>query len=521
MGLLFSFFIVAFAQPDWSVVLCVLASIGAYGIFWYFLQFFKHKFFISAVWFGLIQMVHINWLFSDQYVGKALWLFVLFVSVAMGSAFGIFSKYLTRIKVFKWNQGLFFAGIWTIFEWLRLFFLSGYTWDPIGLSLVSNHLSSQLASVGGVFFLSYIVILSNILFYQFLKYTKQKSLYVWVLCIVFPYIFGIISISFHTHFFRKMGLQEKNIYLVQPAFTAEDKGFGKIDEKLSPIQQWERIFALLSSVEQKADLILFPEGTLSYGPYALVIKKEELQECMRHYFGWEFDLQEEYVNHATIAYLLNQVFEADIIIGLEAYEATRNKAYNAAFFFNDTSEDRYVKRILLPIAEYFPFQWCLGFAKKWGITNVFEKGAMVKVFQGKDNLKIGCCICYEETFGHLMRENKKKGADILVNLTNDVWYPNSRLPLAHFHHGKLRTIEQGLPLLRACNTGVTCAVDSFGRTIKALDYETSVSKATPGILHVSLPIYSYKTLYVIWGDYFVLLISIVGVLFFLKKMRLL
>src|SRR5690606_27562937 len=92
----------------------------------------------------------------------------------------------------------------------------------------------------------------------------------------------------------------------------------------------------------------------------------------------------------------------------------------------------------------------------------FTPGTKAQVIE-HPKVKVGVCICYEETFGNLMRENKQLGASLLVNLTSDVWYPNSSLPWQHFDHARLRTVEMGLPLVRACNTSVTASLDSLGR----------------------------------------------------------
>lgn len=111
-----------------------------------------------------------------------------------------------------------------------------------------------------------------------------------------------------------------------------------------------------------------------------------------------------------------------------------------------------------------------------------------------------------------MRENSQKGAHLLVNLTNDGWYPRSTLPQQHLDHARLRTVENGLPLLRACNTGITTALDSHGRTIAALDN----SEEAPGALQVDVPLHRYRTLYSRTGDALIVLLSGFCLIFFRK-----
>ena len=113
-----------------------------------------------------------------------------------------------------------------------------------------------------------------------------------------------------------------------------------------------------------------------------------------------------------------------------------------------------------------------------------------------------------------MRENRLTGAELLVNVTNDGWFPHSRLPQQHSDHSRLRTVETGIPLVRACNTGVTAACDSLGQVLGALSEESG-----QGTLLVDVPLYSYFTLYTVWGDLFIiaLAISLVGIYFCLAR----
>src|SRR5690606_5954704 len=101
--------------------------------------------------------------------------------------------------------------------------------------------------------------------------------------------------------------------------------------------------------------------------------------------------------------------------------------------------------------------------------------------------------------------------------TNDGWYPQSRLPWQHFEHSRLRTVEAGIPLVRACNTGVTAAVDSLGRDISYLSDAKGDVENIHGSLYVEVPNYTYNTLYTHVGDYMILGFSGVALAFWLLK----
>ncbi len=106
-----------------------------------------------------------------------------------------------------------------------------------------------------------------------------------------------------------------------------------------------------------------------------------------------------------------------------------------------------------------------------------------------------------------MRYNKLKGANLLVNLTSDIWYPYSSLPQSHFDHARLRAVELGMPLARSCNTGITGAVDSFGRVLAVLGTNPQETHDLADSLQVQIPIFHYPTLYGLLGDKLIVALS--------------
>ena len=158
------------------------------------------------------------------------------------------------------------------------------------------------------------------------------------------------------------------------------------------------------------------------------------------------------------------------------------------------------------MGEYIPLESLKPLAARYGLFDSFKKGDGIKIFEAGTH-KIGPSICYEDTFGHLMRENSKAGATILANLTNDGWYPNSELGIQHLELARLRTVENGLPLIRACNFGVSGAIDSLGHSVKLIPF----TKLTPGIhaFSVQLSTYTYPTLFSKWGNLPIILFSLV------------
>ena len=211
------------------------------------------------------------------------------------------------------------------------------------------------------------------------------------------------------------------------------------------------------------------------------------------------------VTNAYIAQAMANHYKADVISGFDDRDGDRK--YNAAFHFRpmEQAPERYEKRILVPVGEYVPFpniRWlALFLSEQFGIGDSFDAGTDAKVFTS--SLPIGVSICLEETYSSLIRDLRLKGARLFVNITNDVWFPRSRLPVQHFQHGRIRAAENGVYLLRACNTGVTGGIDCFGRAIATL----APSESERGVLYLTFPLKSFQTLYTWWGDGAILILS--------------
>jgi apolipoprotein N-acyltransferase len=115
-----------------------------------------------------------------------------------------------------------------------------------------------------------------------------------------------------------------------------------------------------------------------------------------------------------------------------------------------------------------------------------------------------------------MRKSRLKGAEMFVNLTNDGWYPDSRLGKQHFDHARVRTVENGVPLVRACNSGFTAAIDCLGRVVTHLSEERR-----PGLLVAHVPTYHFTTLYSCVGDLGIVTLCVVflGTCFYFVRVR--
>lgn len=540
--LILSFIIVAFGQPAWSNELSFFSAIVGFSCFLRVLLALpnaKARFWTGMSWYACVQLIQLSWFFTHPFF--YIYAVTVFCAVLMGFQWGLLSICIKPRSFNHFTHLFALAGLWTLLEWSRLFILSGLPFNPIGLTLSNSLYSLQLASLGGIYGMSFWVILTNLFFLR--AWIDVKSYIKWgaaIFIALIPYAFGWWHLSMHDQNFEQDS-RRLNVVLVQSALPIEEsmKFQSAQEAREFVLDEWRHIFSTLNKqVGQKIDLIVLPENIVPYGTFHHIFPAEEIYSIFQEIFKSEIafptpesssyidlfdtDRGEKWlVSNAYLAQTLANLFHAHVIIGLEDsgyVNLQKAESYSSAFHFIPQSNQlpaRYAKRILVPMGEYIPFEWCRAMAAKYGVTGSYACGSSAQIFQAP--IPIGASICYEEMYGNLMRENRLKGAELLVNLTNDGWYPQSRLPKQHFDHARLRTVENGIPSVRACNTGLTAGIDSLGRIVGMLENESFLSQNNPDSILLNVPLYHYDTLYTQYGDLPILAISCLSLLFFAMR----
>jgi apolipoprotein N-acyltransferase len=174
------------------------------------------------------------------------------------------------------------------------------------------------------------------------------------------------------------------------------------------------------------------------------------------------------------------------------------RAYNSIYVLDDNASvlSVYDKVHLVPFGEYLPFQDFLERMGLMALTQVHggfipgDRRRLLAIPRMPDALPL---VCYEAVFpGEVAPANGRAGW--ILNLTNDGWFGASAGPYQHFQQSRLRAIEQGLPLVRAANTGISAVVDPLGRIIGSL------ALGSEGVLDSPLPRAIAPTLYARGGD---------------------
>lgn len=288
------------------------------------------------------------------------------------------------------------------------------------------------------------------------------------------------------------------------------------------MRQWQQALTQIATQPEKSiDLLLLPEGFVSFGATHPIYPYPDVQRIWmeagldpaalpplelpmaKYYEGtrWSGYL----VSNSYICDALVTALGCDLLIGMEAIEHKR--AYNAAHHFRSDrpSGQRYNgwygKQVLLPMAEYIPFEWLKRLAAQYGIRDSYAKGGGAQLFS-HSIAPFAPSVCYEEIYGDVVRNSGLLSPRLLVNVTNDVWYPHSRLARQHWDHGTLRAVENGVPMVRCCNDGISGAVDAYGREIAM--GPVAQPWGTARLLIADIPLQRRGSLYLLWGDLSVL-----------------
>ncbi len=183
-----------------------------------------------------------------------------------------------------------------------------------------------------------------------------------------------------------------------------------------------------------------------------------------------------------------------------------SQTYNSAALVSPQGEwtARYDKVHLVPFGEYLPFPQLFAFAG--GLTKEvgeFQRGASRDPLSA-GNERLGTFICYESIFPNEVRQFVLHGADVLVNISNDGWYGDSGAWSQHLQQTRMRAIENNRWLLSATNTGLTAVIDPWGRIV------TEVPRKERATLVAPYALISSTTFYTRHGDWFACLCAIIS-----------
>lgn len=407
---------------------------------------FGFGYFVCGLWWiGTALLVD-----ADQFA----WALPLAV-LGLPAFLALFYAFATMIARIFWSDGLgrifALAFGFALAEWLRLFLFTGFPWNAIGYAIMPTPLLMQSVAVLGLIGMSAVAVFVFAAPALLIGGRFAKTGIALALILIAGHVgFGAWTLS------QAPAIGEEKsalaIRIVQPS--------------IAQTMKWDNaerrsIFDKLVSLTEKPpaegkpkpDVIIWPETAI---PYILTSTPEAL---------------------ARIGEVLQdgQMLLTGVVREEKGVGGDEPRYYNSIYTIDDRGiiVDAADKVHLVPFGEYLPYE---NFLRRLGLQEVvempggFTAGTSRRALNVKNGQTFLPLICYEAIFPDELEYTGPK-ASAIINVTNDAWYGDTPGPYQHFRQAQVRAVEQGLPLIRAANNGLSAVVDAYGRITDGLAHD--------------------------------------------------
>jgi apolipoprotein N-acyltransferase len=428
------------------------------------------------------------WIYSvmHQYGGVStplgiliLLLFCLYLAIYHG-VFGLLVSLLVGRSPTNLRALLLSPVLWVAVELARTR-ITGFPWGLLGTTQVDNIPLARIASVTGVYGISFEIMLVNaaLAAAYLVQREKRKRLLLATVAAALILQAGSLVPAPTLPTDRTAILVQANI----PILESADWTKAYFNDTLRDLTA----SSLDSHGGPHADLIVWPESPAPFYNNDPLFR-DAVSNAARQANAW----------------LLTGS------IGIRNASETpdqKTQIYNSASLVSPSGEwvSRYDKIHLVPFGEYVPFERLFSFAA--GLTKEvgdFSRGTSRAPLDAGD-AKLGVFICYESIFPDDIRQFANNGAQVLVNISNDGWYGDSGAYAQHLKQSRMRALENNRWLLLDTNTGRTAGIDPNGRIV------TSAPRKTRTVLRAPYALISATTFYTRHGDWFAYLCAIISV----------
>jgi apolipoprotein N-acyltransferase len=406
--------------------------------------------------------------------------------ILMPAGLALFYAAATALASRFWRPGairvLALALAFSALEWLRGHAFSGFPWNVLGYALTYPVSLMQSAAVFGIYGLTLIAILIFALppvlwSERSHRFSRRMALGVALVPLLVAAIAGHVRLALAV----PATVPGVKIRLVQPSVPQREKWrpenqrrifFDHLDlSRRNPSGQVDNLAGITH--------VVWPEAAMPFLPL-------DVPEAL-----------------AAIGKLLPE--GTVLITGALRAERAPPESPRIRNFFNSllvfgpgglllTSYD---KILLVPFGEFLPLRRLLGAIGLRAVANAFgsfEFGASPRALLPIPGLPLALpLICYEVIFPAALVQGAQRPG-VMVNVTNDGWFGNTTGPRQHLHQARVRAVEEGLPLIRAANNGVSAAFDPYGRTLGRLGLDVR------GVIDVQLPVALPPPPYARFGD---------------------
>jgi len=342
---------------------------------------------------------------------------------------------------------LLIPSIWISKDLMLDKIFGGFPWCFTGYSQYRNIFFIQTSELGGVYLITFLIILINILIYRFIIKREKKILFVLIFIIFLNYSTGFfLYLKNHRD---ESAIEIQHAGIIQPN-TGQDFSYKKKWRKVT----LQELFIESEKLKEKgAEFIVWPEFTVSIYPLQ---NRSQLNSILK--------------------------FSDSVIPVFAGFTDFKNseEIYNSMILFDRNKRiAKYDKTHLVPYGEYILFKDLLFFIKK--ITNEiseFTPGEKIHNISFNNHL-VSTPICYELIYPELVREFIYKGGELILIISNDSWYGTSSAPFQLLAMTVFRAIETRRYILRSTSNGISSLIDSSGKIRIEIPLNIKSSFITP------------------------------------------
>ncbi|RKZ28355.1 apolipoprotein N-acyltransferase [bacterium] len=359
-------------------------------------------------------------------------------------------------------------------EFLRSWGKLGFPWMNLSYTMTGYPVLIQFADIFGAFGVSLWVAMINSCIYFLLAKPFKREFFVSAIV--------LLSLVF--------GSYRYGVYRMNRNIEGRDLRIALLQGNIDPYEKWSpkmrhmnaKIYSdMIRSVGSEIDLCILPETATA---------------CYHRRKVSMFLPLVDAVKETGVPTLMGT---------LDFDDNNHSRYFNSAILVmpDGSYKQEYSKIQLVPFAEYIPLQDNFTFIRRLSFGGGhFESGDKYTVFKFND-AKFSVLICYESAFGWLGRRFRDKGAQFLVNITNDGWFGRTTGPYQHAMFNVMRAIENRVWIARCANTGISMFVDPYGRIIR----QTKLFERTVLIsdIHLTNVITIYDRIgdVIGWGSFFI------------------
>jgi len=428
------------------------------------------------------------WIYSvmHQYGGVStpigiviLILFCLYLAIYHG-LFGLLMSLVAGSRPVNLRVLLLSPVVWVAVELARTR-ITGFPWGLLGTTQVDNIPLARIASVTGVYGLSFEIMLVNAALAAAFLVAREKRQRLLLATVAAALILqaGSLVPAPPIPADHAAVLVQANV----PILEGTDWTKQYFNDTLHDLTE---ISLAAASAPPHSDLIVWPENPAPFYSSDPLFR-DAVSNLARQSNAW--------------------VLAGSI--GIRNASATPNQPteiYNSASLVSPNGDwlSRYDKIHLVPFGEYVPFKQIFSFAG--GLTKEvgdFSRGTSRTALDA--GAKLGVFICYESIFPDDIRQFSNNGAQVLVNISNDGWYGDSGAYAQHLKQSRMRAVENNRWLLLDTNTGVTAAIDPNGRIV------ANASRKTRTALRAPYALVNTTTFYTRHGDWFAYACAIISI----------